>query len=78
MGRKLINVGTGHYTVWIPAGVPVAVFGTEVAAFDDVGDLIKLRSKIVFHDGSGNSYNSPLPACQVVKLIEDSNSDFEE
>lgn len=77
MGKKLINVGTGHYTVWIPSGVKVAVFGTEVAAFDDVGDLIKLKSKIVFHDGSGNSYNSPLPVIQVVKLIEDSNNDIE-
>ena len=78
MEKKLINVGTGHYTVWIPAGVKVAVFGTEVASFDDVGDMIKLKSKIVCHDGSGNSYNSPLSVCQVVKLIEESNSDFEE
>lgn len=78
MANKLINVGTEDYTLWIPSSVRVAVMGMKTPAYDDEGNLIELKSRITFHDGSGRSYDSPLPAHQIVKLIEKSNSDFEE
>lgn len=78
MANKLINVGTEDYTLWIPAGHRVAVMGMKTAAYDDEGNLIELKSRITFHDGSGRSYDSPLVAHAVVKLIENSNRDFEE
>jgi len=77
MGRKLINVGTEDYSMWIPAVVPVAVMGMKTPAYDDEGNLIELKTRITFHDGSGRSYDSPLLAHQVVKLIENSNNDIE-
>ena len=76
MGKKLINVGTEDYTLWIPTDSPVAVMGMKTPAYDDEGNLIELKSRITFHDGSGRSYDSPLLAHQVVKLIEDSHNDI--
>jgi len=78
MGKKLINVGTEDYSLWIPAGVPVSVMGVKSADHDDEDNLIELKSKITFHDGSGRAYSSPLLAHKVVKLIENSNDNFEE
>ena len=77
MGKKLINVGTEDFSLWIPAGVPVSVYGVKVAAIDDMENLILLKTRIVYHDGSGNKYDSPLPTHQVVRLMENSNNDTE-
>ncbi len=78
MPKKLINVGTEDYSMWIPAGMRVAVFGLDTPAVDDMDKLIMLKTRIICHDGSGNKYDSPLLAHQVVKLIENSNDDFVE
>lgn len=80
MAKKLINVGTEDYSLWIPAGIPVSVFGLDTPytpSVDDMDKLIMLKTRIVCHDGSGNKYDSPLLAHKVVKLIEDSNNDIE-
>lgn len=74
---KLVNVGTDDYTLWIPGGVPVAVYGLETPAVDDMNNLIMLKTRIVYHDGSGNRYDSPLTASQVIKLLKDSNNEIE-
>lgn len=75
---KLINVGTEDYSLWIPAGIPVSVMGVKVADNADEGDsLIHLKTRIIFHDGSGHKYDSPLSPSQVVRLIENSNNDVE-
>ena len=77
MAKKLINVGTEDYSIWIPAGLPVAVFGLNTASVDDMDNLIMLKTRIVYHDGSGNKYDSPLIVSQVIKLLENSNNDIE-
>lgn len=77
MGKKLINVGTDDYSLWIPAGLPVTVCGLDTPALDDMNNLILLKTRIIFHDGSGRNYDTPLLAHQVVKLIENSNNDID-
>jgi len=77
MDKKLINVGTEDYSLWVPGGLPVAVYGLETPAVDDMNNLIMLKTRIAYHDGSGSRYDSPLPPSQVIKLFENSNSDIE-
>lgn len=69
---KYINMGTPDYEVYVPSSPLPTIIGTTEADINKNGVPIQLRSRICYPE---KSFLSPLIPKEVVKRIEEANSD---